>query len=310
MTLKQLEAFYQAAICDSFAIAAQALHISVSTLSKRIAELEMSLGRTLFDRDQYRARLTAEGQALLPHIRLLLDQADAVWQVTMDKAGIRGHLRFAVGELASLTWLPRFVALASQRYPNLVLEPAVEVGSAMQAAVESGALDFAVISGTSASPRIRSIRLGEACFDWVGAPALVREAATVQDAYAKGLRLVTMPHGAGTWGMLENWLAHNETFWPSVLTCNTWGGISSLLQEGVGLGFLPLAWSHSLIERGALCRLERWQALPPMSYSMQLRRDDSRAATQCMQALLEEVVDFSLPIPFLSGSNSEFPPQS
>lgn len=309
MTLKQLEAFYRAAVCDSFAIAADTLHISVSTLSRRISDLELSLGRPLFDRDQYRARLTADGQALLPHIRTLLDQADAVWQAALDTAGVRGHLRFAVGELASLTWLPRFVATASERYPNLQLEPAVEVGAAMQAAVESGEYDFAVISGTASSPRLRSLALGEAHFDWVGAPSVVSGLKSVGDAAERGLRLVTMPQGAGTWRMLEQWLINNQAFWPSVLTCNTWGGVSSLLQEGVGLGFMPRAWSRPLAERAALATPARWEALPPLSYSMQLRRDDSRAAIQHMQALLEEVVDFGLPIPFLNGSPSRSPLQ-
>ena len=43
MTLKQLEAFYWAATCASFAVAAERLHLSVSSLSKRIAELEQAL---------------------------------------------------------------------------------------------------------------------------------------------------------------------------------------------------------------------------------------------------------------------------
>jgi DNA-binding transcriptional LysR family regulator len=50
MTLKQIEAFYWAAKLGSFAIAAQRLHVTQSSLSKRIAELEQSVGATLFDR--------------------------------------------------------------------------------------------------------------------------------------------------------------------------------------------------------------------------------------------------------------------
>src|SRR5690606_3280997 len=127
-------------------------------------------------------------------------------------------------------------------------EPAVEVGAAMQAAVESGEYDFAVISGTASSPRLRSLALGEAHFDWVGTPSVVSGLKSVGDAAERGLRLVTMPQGAGTWRMLEQWLINNQAFWPSVLTCNTWGGVSSLLQEGVGLGFMPRAWSRPLAE--------------------------------------------------------------
>ncbi|SUP85622.1 LysR family substrate-binding transcriptional regulator [Yersinia pseudotuberculosis] len=55
MTLKQLEAFYWAARCSNFSIAAERLHISISSLSKRIVELEASLGCTLFDRSDVAA---------------------------------------------------------------------------------------------------------------------------------------------------------------------------------------------------------------------------------------------------------------
>jgi len=42
MTLKQLEAFYLAATLGSFALAAQRVHVTQSSLSKRIAEMEAS----------------------------------------------------------------------------------------------------------------------------------------------------------------------------------------------------------------------------------------------------------------------------
>lgn len=303
MTLKQLEAFYRAAICDSFAIAAQRLHVSVSTLSKRITDLEASLGQKLFDRDQYRASLTTAGHALLPYVRQMLDQADALRQAAKNDAGVQGHFRFGVGELVSLTWLPRFIAQAAQRYPNLHLEPYVDVGPAMEAGVESGELDFAVISGTSSRQRIISFPIGEADFDWFASPSLFSACRTIDEAAAMGIALVTMPQGAGTYRILEEWIREHGVFWQSCLTCNTWGGVTSLILEGVGVGFMPNAWTTPLIQRDLLVRLDQWQALRPLSYSMQMRRDDTRADMRILKELLMEVVDFSLPIRFLSAGN-------
>jgi len=80
MTLKQLEAFYWAATCSSFAMAAERVHLSVSSLSKRIAELEASLGQVLFDRAGHRAALTEAGTRLLPLAGGLLQQADRLQQ--------------------------------------------------------------------------------------------------------------------------------------------------------------------------------------------------------------------------------------
>src|SRR5690606_33834745 len=303
MTLKQLEAFYRAAICDSFAIAAQRLHVSISTLSKRITDLEASLGQTLFDRDQYRASLTAAGHALLPHVRQLLDQADALRQVVQDDSGVQGSFRFAVGELSSLTWLPRFIAQSAQRYPNLHLEPYVDVGPAMEAGVESGELDFAIVSGVSSRQRIISFPVGTADFAWFVSPALYPDCQTVADAAAMHISLVTMPQGAGTYRMLEEWVRSHGIFWRSCLTCNTWGGVTSLVLEGVGVGFMPNAWAEPLLERGLLVRLDQWQPWPSMSYAILMRWDDSRVGVRVVGDLLMEVVDFSLPIRFLSAGS-------
>ena len=82
MTLKQLEAFYLAATLSSFALAAQRAHVTQSSLSKRIAELEAWVGAQLFDRSGQRAQLTEAGHRLLSVAAEMLEL----------KAGIRDAL--------------------------------------------------------------------------------------------------------------------------------------------------------------------------------------------------------------------------
>lgn len=56
----------------SFAKAAVKLHKAQSAVSYQVKKLEQHLGVTLFSRDQYRAELTSEGQAILAEGRRLL----------------------------------------------------------------------------------------------------------------------------------------------------------------------------------------------------------------------------------------------
>ena len=109
-TLKQLDAFYWAATCANFSTAAQRLHLSVSSLAKRINELEQVVERTLFDRSGHRAVLTDAGEALLPAVVRVLESVAALQESVARDEGLSGRLRFGVGELSALTWLPRFVA--------------------------------------------------------------------------------------------------------------------------------------------------------------------------------------------------------
>ena len=91
MTLKQLEAFYWAATCANFAMAAERLHLSTSSLSKRLVELEDALGVQLFDRSGHKAVLTEAGERFLP-------RAGACRRYdTPEACGVQGSAREAEG---------------------------------------------------------------------------------------------------------------------------------------------------------------------------------------------------------------------
>src|SRR5688572_25990047 len=117
MTLKQLEAFYWAATCLNFSVAAERVHLSVSSLSKRVVELEASLGVQLFDRSGRSAVLTPQGEQLLPRIRELLHSASQLQQAAGRTVGLQGRCRLGFGELSGLTWLPKLVQKVAELHP-------------------------------------------------------------------------------------------------------------------------------------------------------------------------------------------------
>ena len=174
MTLKQLEAFYWAATCASFAVAAERLHLSVSSLSKRIAELEEALGQPLFDRSGHKAALTEAGQRLLPQAGDMLASAERIRASVAQSAGLVGRCRFGVGELTALTWLPRLIGVVRAAHPGLVLEPYVDIGQVLEQRVADGELDFAVIAGRSSRVGIASATIGQAAFPGRGACGAAR----------------------------------------------------------------------------------------------------------------------------------------
>lgn len=74
--LRQLKYFVVVAEEEHVGRAAERLHISQSPLSRQIAQLEERLGLTLFERNQQRIRLTADGQTFLAETRSLLTHAN------------------------------------------------------------------------------------------------------------------------------------------------------------------------------------------------------------------------------------------
>lgn len=294
MTLKQLEAFYWAATCASFAVAAERLHLSVSSLSKRITELEEALGQPLFDRSGHKAALTDAGQQLLPQARELLAAADQIRASMSASPGLRGRCRFGVGELTALTWLPRLIGVVRAAYPDLMLEPYVDIGQVLEQRVADGELDFAVIAGRSSRASIASWPIGQARFSWAAAPSVLLGETRMTTALLDRLPLVTLPAGAGTTRIIDDWLAGREAAGER-LCCNNWGAIVGLLIEGTGVGLLPSHWADALQADGSLRVLPGEPELAALPYAFQYRRDDARPLVARLRDAVAAAVDFSAP---------------
>ncbi|KVH32583.1 LysR family transcriptional regulator [Burkholderia cepacia] len=290
-TLKQLDAFYWAATCANFSTAAQRLHLSVSSLSKRINELEQVVERTLFDRSGHRAVLTDDGEALLPAVVRVLESVAALQESVARDEGLSGRLRFGVGELSALTWLPRFVAAVRKQHPKLALEPYVDVGAALEEKVDAGELDFAVIAGRSSRSSVLSQPVAEARFAWMAAETLVGRERVLTPALLASHALVLLPSGSGVTRILDDWLLACGVNHARRIECNNWSAVAGMLGEGVGIGFLPVDWARAR-PGGQLVQLTSEPPLAPLQYAFQWRRGDVRGLIPSMLSLVRQYADF------------------
>ena len=296
-SVKQLEAFWWAATCTNFATAAERMHLSVSSLSKRIAELEATLGHPLFDRSGHRAVLTGAGERLLPATLGVLNAMAVLRQVLDARTALTGRCRFGVGDLSALTWLPAFVAAVRQAHPQLELEPCVDVGGVLERRLADGELDFAVIAGRSSRSELLSLPVGAARFAWAVSHGLPGAGRLGAAALLQRHPLVTLPKSAGTTRLLDDWLLASRALVPQRIECNSWGAVAGMLRQGVGVGFLPADWVGAL----GLHAVGSRTPLAPLHYALQWRRGDARALIAAMQSLVQARVDFSA-APALAGN--------
>lgn len=299
-SVKQLEAFWWAATCNNFSTAAERLHLSVSSLSKRISELEGVLGQSLFDRSGHKAVLTEAGRRLLPAALGVLNAVAELGRSLAEAGSLSGHCRFGVGDLSALTWLPALVAATRRQHPGLTLEACVDVGGVLEQRLAEGELDFAVIAGRSSRSALVSQSVGAARFAWAATRALTQAPQASVTALLERHPLITLPAQAGTTRLLDDWLlGQGLADPPQRILCNSWAAVAGMLREGVGVGFLPEGWIDGL----GLCRLPAQPELGALQYAFQWRRGDARSLLPAMQGLVSEVLDFSL-LPCLAGSAS------
>lgn len=122
MNFSQLESFVALADLGSFTEAAEQVNLTQSAVSHALASLESELGVTLIERNRKGVgALTPAGATIMPHVRALLAQAEAIEQAAKAAQGQAiGKLR--LGSILSLV-CPSFLAATltrlQQRYPEM-----------------------------------------------------------------------------------------------------------------------------------------------------------------------------------------------
>jgi DNA-binding transcriptional LysR family regulator len=295
MTLKQLEAFYLAATLGSFALAAQRAHVTQSSLSKRIAELEAWVRAELFDRSGKRAQLTEAGQRLLPVAARMLELKEGIRDALDSSPTLTGTCRFGISELGALTWLPRFVARVRTEHPQLVLQPLVDLGRRLERQVVRGELDFAIIPIPPENSQIAAHGIGEVHFTWMAAPGRVSAGSVLRAEDLSRHPVITMSEGSGVTQAFDVWAAGLGLHMQRTVASNSLMAIIGLTMADVGLSFLPVEFMRPWIESGALVALPSDPPLPTMRYCFVHRADDHRAMLPMLLQCVSEVAQFSAP---------------
>lgn len=110
VTYKQLSAFINVAKSNTFAEAAEKVHLSQPALSTSIKTLESILGGKLFSRTTRKVQLSQEGAEFLPiALRLIQDWDNAVGDMQSLFAMQRGNLTVAAMPSFSISLLPEIV---------------------------------------------------------------------------------------------------------------------------------------------------------------------------------------------------------
>jgi DNA-binding transcriptional LysR family regulator len=151
--LTSLHVFAVAAEELNLTRASKRLHLAVSAVSKRITELEQSIGSPLLVRLPRGVALTPAGQSLLHHSRLILDATQAMTQELEGYAsGVKGHIRVYANTSALAQHLPRELEAFLREYPLVRVDLEERVGGAIIDAVADGRADFGVF-GANTAPR-------------------------------------------------------------------------------------------------------------------------------------------------------------
>ncbi|WP_298920508.1 LysR family transcriptional regulator [uncultured Roseobacter sp.] len=116
-------AFLVTAEEGSLSAAARALGVTQPTLGRQVAALEEELGVLLFDRVGRGLTLTANGLALVDHVRAMGEAASHISMTASGQATtIEGTVRVTATEVASAYLLPPMIAGLRKKHPGIEIE--------------------------------------------------------------------------------------------------------------------------------------------------------------------------------------------
>lgn len=158
--LKHLRYVEAAERCGSFRRAADALALRQSNLSRRIRDLEATLGVALFERTNGGVRPTLAGREFVYRVRHVLDEL----QMVIDRAksvgrGEAGYLTIGFYTSLSAGNLRASLIEYGRRFPQVEISTVEGSRSRLFDGIQSGTVDIAVVTGEPASDCNRSMVL-------------------------------------------------------------------------------------------------------------------------------------------------------
>ncbi len=120
MSVNSYKVFAEVAKNGSFIRAAQALNLTPSAVSHSILSLEEDLGFPLFRRNRSGITLTQEGEAMLVHVRSIMNSERLMMEEAAEINGLeRGSVTLGAFSSVCISWVPELVRTFQQAHRQI-----------------------------------------------------------------------------------------------------------------------------------------------------------------------------------------------
>ncbi|HEX4818681.1 MAG TPA: LysR family transcriptional regulator [Acidimicrobiales bacterium] len=236
----------------SLTAASRQLHIAQPPLSRRLQQLERTVGAPLFLRGRHGATPTPVGRALVESAEVALAAMERAEQDAADAAaGRAGRLRIGVTPSLGAVLLPDVLASFRRTHAKVRLDLVASGDSAaLRQQVAAGDLDIAVAGlAPSTEPHIRVALTGEQRFVVI-APVDLRLPPAVQRRALVDLPLVTLTSGEGLRQQLDLVFAELGAEPNIALETSEREMLVPFVAAGLGVALIPEGFARARPAKG------------------------------------------------------------
>ena len=160
--LVDLQLFIAVADARSITHGADRAHLALASASERIKGLEQAFGVALFKRVRRGVELTAAGESLLDHARLVIHNVEAMrGDLARFASGVRASVQLLANTSGLSEHLPRALAVFLRDHPDINVDVEERESTDIAAAIASGAADLGFAAEHALPDTIERFGFGE-----------------------------------------------------------------------------------------------------------------------------------------------------
>jgi len=278
MTLKDLNSllvFAKVVEANSFSEAARRLKMPISTVSRRIVELEDQLGVRLLERSTRNLRLTELGAEVFERARQGAELSEAVDNIISNRLSeVSGTLRLCAPPSISDSLIVPVVGAFQASYPNVRVQVFITERIVDQITED---VDIAFKVGTFIDPTLVARKLLTYRHQVVASSTYLTKyepPETPQDLLSHRLLAFSFWKPDYSWSFVHSNGRDKETlvFQPCI-AMNDYAGLVVALLEGSGIGELPPIVQPELMRKGLLVEVMPQWHLPLFDLTIAHLRD-------------------------------------
>lgn len=262
MNLNDLSLFIRVVETGSFTAAADSLNVQKSTISRRIAQLEDTLGIRLIQRTTRKLKLTPEGEELFNRAQPLVDDLEAVQDdISASKTELRGRLRLTMPTEIGVFMMNEVITSFMQTYPKLEVD--VELSTRTVDLIEEG-VDLALRLGPLPNSSLIARHIAGLHRGLFATPEYLEQHGvpkTPDDlAHHQCISLLKpFDHLRFT-----NWNDNEPVTMGGRLRTNSMSFVREMILQGMGIGRLPEVFCGELVKTGRIVRVLDEFTLDPL----------------------------------------------
>ncbi|GAA0786545.1 LysR family transcriptional regulator [Marinobacterium sediminicola] len=253
MNLNDLSLFIRVVETGSFTAAAESLNVQKSTISRRIAQLEDTLGIRLIQRTTRKLKLTPEGEELFSRAQPLVDDLEAVQDdISASRTELRGRLRLTMPTEIGVFMMNEVISSFMETYPRIEVD--VELSTRTVDLIEEG-VDLTLRLGPLPNSSLIARHVAGLHRGLFATPDYIEKHGMPQTpAELAQHQCITLLKPFDHLRFI-NWNNQEPVSMGGRLRTNSLSFVREMILQGYGIGRLPEVFCSELVQNGTIVRV-------------------------------------------------------